>query len=781
MSWWHDHFQIYWAPDRFSAEIRGKHLFAVTRLTPVMMAANVLNGALVCQAFWDSVARVSLLAWISVLTSAAALATVGWWRRRGRVPGPASSAAIRHATLHAALLALIWAYVPAAWFAPADPPHRLLIATLIAGMMCAGAFALATVPSASLVYLAILTAASGYALAAGHEPLSIYVAALLCTYALVIVSGVLSTAKTFTARLVSEREAERQSEMVGLLLRDFEEHAAEVLWEMDSEGRFTHVSSRLATLLYSAEGDPPSASLLGLLEQARPAGDVDAGRKTLREALASERPFRDIVVPIQTQQSQRWWSITAKPIAGDSGRAAGWRGVIADVTGEQRAQQRLQQLAHCDPLTGLANRVVLRERLARLVGRAPVTRLGGALLFIDLDNFKTINDTLGHSVGDAVLQIVAGRLESVVRDRDLLARMGGDEFAIVLSDAGSTEEVAAIVQRLLRGVAAPCSAQGCSITLGASVGIALLPEHGSSVDDALGNADLALYAAKAGGRGRFEFFAPGLGERPRRRLAIEQELRHALSRNELSLHWQPQVDLSSWSPIGAEALLRWHNPELGSIGPAEFIPVAEECGLIEEIGSWVLLQACREGAALPGGIGVSVNVSPAQLIRSNFIASVEAALRSSGLPARRLEIEITESIFIDNVPPALANLLQLKQRGVRIALDDFGSGYSALGYLRRFALDTLKIDGAFIRELLSQAGTTAIVKSIISLAGTLGISTVAEGVEDAAQLPILRDAGCVAIQGFLVAPPMPIGELGTLLENWPTAHPRRQTASLDLP
>jgi diguanylate cyclase (GGDEF)-like protein/PAS domain S-box-containing protein len=781
MSWWHDHFRIYWARDRVSAEIRGKHLYAVTRLTPVMMAANLLNGALVCGAFWDSVARVALLAWISVLTAAAALATIAWWRRRGRIPRAASPAAIRHATLHAAVLASIWAYVPAAWFAAADPPHRLLIVTLTAGMMCAGAFALATVPSASLVYLAILTAASGYALGAGHEPLSIYIAALLFSYALVIVSGVLSTARTFTARLVSEREAERQSEMVGLLLRDFEEHAADVLWEIDSEGRFTHIPSRLATLLYSAEGDLRSSTLPGLLEQARPAGDVDAGRETLREALATEHPFRDIVVPIQTPQGQRWWSITAKPIASDSGRAAGWRGVIADVTGERRAQQRLQQLAHCDPLTGLSNRVVLRERLARFVGRGAGTRLGGALLFIDLDNFKTINDTLGHSVGDAVLQIVASRLESVVRDRDLLARLGGDEFAIVLSDAGSTEEVAAIVQRLLRGLAAPCIAQGCSVTLGASVGIALLPEHGSSVDDALGNADLALYAAKAGGRGRFEFFAPDLGERPRRRLAIEQELRHALSRGELSLHWQPQIDLSSWAPIGAEALLRWNNPELGSIGPAEFIPVAEECGLIEEIGNWVLLQACREGTTLPGGIGVSVNVSPVQLVRSNFVASVEEALRSSGLPARRLEIEITESIFIDNVPPALAHLLQLKQRGVRIALDDFGTGYSALGHLRRFPFDTLKIDGRLIHELLSQAGTMAIVKSIILLAGTLGISTVAEGVEEGPQLQILRDAGCLAIQGFLTARPMPIGELGTLLENWPTARLRRQAASLDLP
>jgi len=768
MPWWRDHFEIYRAPDRISAQIRGKHLYAVTRLTPGMMAANLLNSAVVCLAFWNSASRVSLLFWFATVAVAAGLATLAWWRRRSRIAPAASPAAIRRATLHAALLGLIWAYVPAAWFVGADAPHRVLIATLTSGMMCAGAFALATVPSASLIYVAILAAGCGYALIASNEPLYLYIAALLCIYAFVIVLGVLSTARTFTARLVSEREAARQGQMVALLLRDFEEHAADVLWEIDRDGRFTHVSSRLTTLLCSAPGEPPSASLLGLLEQARSADDSDLGRAALREALASDRPFRDIVVRLQTPQGQRWWSITAKPVTGESGQADGWRGVISDITGEKRAQQRLHQLAHCDPLTGLANRMVLRERLARVVGRIAGTRLGGALLFIDLDNFKSINDTLGHSVGDAVLQIVADRLDSVVRERDLLARLGGDEFAIVLSDAGSVDEVAAIAQRLLRGLAVPCVAHGCSVTLGASVGIALLPEHGSSIDDALGNADLALYAAKAAGRGRFEFFAPSLGERPKRRLAIEQELRHALSRRQLALHWQPQIDASTWAPVGAEALLRWQHPELGSIDPAEFIPVAEDCGLIEEIGNWVLLQACAEATALPDGVGVSVNVSPAQLMRPDFIIGVETALRDSGFPAHRLQIEITESIFIDDVPPALASLRRLKQLGIRIALDDFGTGYSALGYLRRFPFDTLKIDGGFVHELLSRGDTLAIVKSIIALAGTLGMNTVAEGVEEAAQVHILRDAGCTAVQGSLAAPPMPIGELGVLLANWST-------------
>ncbi|HEX7156389.1 MAG TPA: EAL domain-containing protein [Burkholderiaceae bacterium] len=766
MRWWRDQFEIYRAPDQISAEIRARHLQAVTRLTPVSMAANLLNGAFVLAAFWNGVSKVSLLAWFATLAGTAVLALHAWWRRKARPPGMASPRAIRRATLHAALLASIWAFVPAAWFAGADPPHRLLIVALTSGMMCAGAFTLATVPSASLVYVAILTAGSAYALASTGEILYTYVALLLVSYTLVIVSGVLSAARTFTARIVSEREAERQSHMVGLLLRDFEEHATDVLWEVDGDGRFTHVSARLATLLRNAHEEAPPARLLDLLEAIQGSGEGDLGRETLRQALASDRPFRDIVLPVHTREGQRWWSFTAKPVINESGRALGWRGVIADVTGERRAQQRLQQLAHSDPLTGLANRTVLRERLGRFVGRAAGGRLGGALLFIDLDNFKIVNDTLGHSVGDAVLQIVAGRLQAVVRERDLLARLGGDEFAIVLSDAGSVDEVAAIAQRLLRGLAVPCSVQGRSLAVGASVGVALLPEHGSSIDDALANADLALYAAKAAGRGRFEFFVSKPGERPTRQIAIEQELRHALTRGQLALQWEPQIELATWSPVRAEAQLVWRHPELGPIAPAEFIPVAEESGLIDEIGNWLLLQACIEAAALQESVGVSVNVSSVQLTRPDFVATVEGALRVSGLAAHRLEIEVAESVFIDNVPSALANLRQVKQHDVRVALDDFGSGYSALGYLRHFPFDTLKIDRGFVHEMASRGDTLAIVRSVITLARALGIATVSAGVDEPAQLEMLRNARCGAVQGFLAGLPMPIDELAAVFANW---------------
>jgi diguanylate cyclase (GGDEF)-like protein len=390
-----------------------------------------------------------------------------------------------------------------------------------------------------------------------------------------------------------------------------------------------------------------------------------------------------------------------------------------------------------------------------------------ALLCLDVDNFKTINDSLGHSVGDAVLQQVAARLKALLRREDLVARMGGDEFAIVLDGLASADEAAGLARRILQAMQAPCDVGGHSVVVGLSVGIALLPQHGQSLDEVMGNADLALYAAKQGGRGRYEFFVPQLGERSRRRLSIEQELRRSLAAgSDFVLHWQPQIDIDGWRPVGAEALLRWSHPALGTVSPAEFVPVAEDSGLICDLGLWVLRQACQEAASQLAGVGISVNVSPAQLAQPRFVADVQAALQHSGLPARRLEVEVTESLFMEASPVALANLRGLKSLGVRIALDDFGTGYSSLAYLRRFPFDSLKIDRAFVRELTDRSDARAIVRTIIQLADTLGMSTIAEGVEEPAQLQVLHHAGCVAMQGYLAARPMPAPELARLLRQW---------------
>jgi diguanylate cyclase (GGDEF)-like protein len=476
-----------------------------------------------------------------------------------------------------------------------------------------------------------------------------------------------------------------------------------------------------------------------------------------------------------------WWSVTAKPLLDEGGHGTGWRGLLSDVTRQRQTHQRLAYLAHYDSLTGLSNRVQLRERLnqalaAATAGGGPARR--SALVCLDLDNFKAINDSLGHSLGDEVLRQVAQRLQSVVRRGDLLARLGGDEFAVLLDDVRTDDEALRLAQRLIDAFGRPAQVQGRTVAFGASVGIAWMPEHGRTIDEILGNSDIALYAAKERGRGRFfEVFSPSMGQRNRRQAVLESALRQALQRGEFTLEWQPQIEMAGGQVIGADALLRWHHPELGWVAPAEFIPVAEQCGLIGEIGQWALLRACVEAQTELPGLGISVNVSPAQLGLPGFLEGVERALRLSGLDAGRLEIEITESIFLDDGAAALAHLHALRSLGLRIALDDFGTGYSALHYLRRFPFDTLKIDQAFVRELMTHHDARAIVRTIVQLAATLGMQTVAEGVEELVEMEVLHHAGCQVLQGYLVARPMSVARLVAFLRGW-TGLPRPPAADL---
>jgi diguanylate cyclase (GGDEF)-like protein/PAS domain S-box-containing protein len=784
---WEQERWLYASPEPAAAEVRARHVEAVLRLTPLVLLANLINASLVILALRGSAPAHELAIWAGLLGVACLYSLHSWGRARGRVLHQVSPRAVLRATLQSTLMSMLWAAVPLLWLPHAAPPQQLLLSVLTSGVLCAGAFALATLAPASLAHVLVLSGAAIASLLRTGDMVLALLSVMVVVYTVIVLAGVRGVERLFSAHLASQREAERQSQMVGLLLRDFEEHSVDVLWEIDRHGHFTHVSDRLAVLLGHDREALQAKTLVDVLSPACQEGDEPNGLQALRRALVLDKPFRDIVLRVKWGDNLGWWSVTAKPLLDEAGHTSGWRGVISDVTKQRLTHQRLAYLAHFDSLTGLANRVQLRERLNQALSTSGEPPRRSALLCLDLDNFKTINDSLGHSVGDAVLRQVAQRLQTVVRRSDLLARLGGDEFAVVLDDVRSDDEVLQLAQRLIEVLNRPAEVNGRRVAMGASIGVAQIPEHGQTIDEILGNADLALYAAKERGRGRYEVFAPWLGLRNRRVAQLEGALRQALQRNELSLEWQPQVEVGSWRVVSAEALIRWRHPELGDVAPTEFVAVAEKCGLIGEIGGWALARACTEAQAALPGLSISVNVSPVQLMQPGFQAEVERALRQSGLPASRLEIEITESVFLDDATAALTNLHALKALGIRIALDDFGTGYSAFQYLRRFPFDTLKIDRAFVRELMTHHDARAIVRTIVQLAATLGMQTIAEGVEEPIELEVLNHAGCRMIQGFLVARPMPMVRLLPFLHGWsgrarpaPTELPETMQATLDV-
>lgn len=447
------------------------------------------------------------------------------------------------------------------------------------------------------------------------------------------------------------------------------------------------------------------------------------------------------------------------------GRAAGapgdgvWVLAVRDIGERKRAERRIAFLAHHDGLTGLLNRSLFLDRMAEALGQAGRAGLGVALLLIDLDGFKTVNDAMGHPAGDALLSGAGARLARSVRSGDIVARLGGDEFAILVPLTNEPERALALAERIVRLLSEPFTIAGQPVSVGASVGIALYPNDGSAADDLLRAAGLALTRAKTDGKGTCRFFEAGMDSRLRDRRRLEQDLRAALPRGELTLHYQPQFDTMTLAVAGYEALLRWHHPQRGWVPPGEFIPIAEECGLIGEIGQFVLQTACAEAAGWELPYRIAVNLSPAQFRQQDLAQAILAIAQGAGLDPSRLELEVTEGVLIGDAGRALAILRQLRSYGMRIALDDFGTGYSSLSYLRRFPFDVLKIDRSFVQALGKDAGADAIVRMVVALGHSLNLDVIAEGVETPEQLAHLREQACGQVQGFLLGRPAPAADV----------------------
>jgi diguanylate cyclase (GGDEF)-like protein/PAS domain S-box-containing protein len=440
----------------------------------------------------------------------------------------------------------------------------------------------------------------------------------------------------------------------------------------------------------------------------------------------------------------------------------GWVATHEDVTERRSAERKIARLAHYDALTDLPNRVLFRERLER---ELELTKRGEqlAMLYIDIDEFKAVNDSLGHHVGDELLKAVASRLRRCVSETDFVARLGGDEFAIVQTGIGQPSDVMELVKRIYDVIREPYQCLGHHVATDASIGIALAPHDGTDIDQLLKSADLAMYGAKADGRRTYRFFEAEMDARVKARRTLELDMRQAIIDGTFEVHYQPVVNLRCNEIVGCEALLRWRHPVRGMISPAEFIPVAEETGMICEIGDWVLATACAEAMNWPADIRLAVNVSPVQFRSHAFSLKVANTLATTGLAARRLELEITEAVLIRDDDAALTLLQHLRNIGVRIALDDFGTGYSSLSYLRRFPFDKIKIDRCFVDGIENADGSSAIVQAVINIANSQNMTTTAEGIETDPQREVLRDLGCTEMQGFLFSRPLPVEQIRTLL------------------
>jgi diguanylate cyclase (GGDEF)-like protein/PAS domain S-box-containing protein len=458
-----------------------------------------------------------------------------------------------------------------------------------------------------------------------------------------------------------------------------------------------------------------------------------------------------------------WFDLAQRVRYDEAGMFAGTSGTLDDITEQKRAEARIEFLAYHDVLTRLPNRMLAQDRFQQAMAHADRLRTKVALLFLDLDNFKAINDSLGHLAGDALLKEVSRRLTDCVRETDTVSRLGGDEFVVILPALPDADAIAPVLVKLLANLLEVFEIDTQELSTSASIGIALYPDDGGDFDTLLKKSDMAMYRAKDSGRNTYRFFDDQMNVDAVERLRMSSGLRKALVREEFILHYQPQIDIASGALIGAEALIRWIHPEMGMVPPSRFIPVAEESGLIVPIGEWVLYQACRQAAAWGKagirGLVIAVNLSAVQFRRGDVEQSVIRALEASGLDPALLELELTESILISDTENILATVQRLKQLGVKLSIDDFGTGYSSLSYLKRFQVDKLKIDQSFVRDLATDAEDAAIVRAIIQIAGSLGLTTIAEGVETAHILDLLRDLGCDEAQGYYFARPMPAEEL----------------------
>ena len=743
--------------------VRAAQINVIQKLAPLRLIVSLVGIGVVVAVLMKRAPTLYLAGWAIVLGAAVTLSAYQKLRNRSWQYQTATLTELHRETLWSTSAAIGWGAAPLLFARYCGHAELMLIWVACTSLMAASAFSLSAVPLATCFYLMVI----GSSLSLTMWMLGLPVVALSAgLFTVGMMGACLVAGRSFVIHESAGLALAEKNEVVSLLLREFDDSGGDWMWQTDASKCLTHVSSRFAFALGTDVETLETKPLLQILAgEAWEAGNFAAGLRELAEKLKKRESFSDLILPVTIGPDVHWWELSASPRYDDRGAFLGFRGVGSDVTAQRRSADKINHMARFDTLTGLPNRLQVNDTLGEAMAEADRWRGKCAFMMIDLDRFKAVNDTLGHPIGDRLLTRVAERLKSMMEGRNLCGRLGGDEFGVVVFDATDHNKLERLAKNIIETLSKPYEVDQHTLYIGASVGTAVGPRDGRTVETLIRSADLALYRSKDQGGGSHNAYEPQLHQHAEERRVLEIALRKALEKNEFLIHYQPVVSAENGTIEGFEALLRWNNPELGNVSPARFVPVAEDARLIGPIGEWVLRTACIEAKRWPDTVRVAVNVSAEQLTDANFVTSVISALSHSGLSPHRLELEVTESVFMKEGTGAIAVLDQLLGLGVRLALDDFGTGYSSLGYLSKTKFNTIKIDRQFVQGAAKNAPEAlAIIRAVVAMAQSLGMTTTAEGVETDVELQCVKRLGCRKIQGYLFGRPMPASEARLLFD-----------------
>lgn len=744
-------------PDQIT-KVRASQLESIDKLGVILVLANLLNVAVSLVLFSGGGQAGLIGLWSSALCLGCALLFMRTLARNS--PNQAlstarSRVAVWPYTVVALAFGLTWSALPLFVLPGADAFSQIAVGFILAGLIFGGALILYRLPPAAFAFTLPLAASMVASFSLQSDLRSDHLSVLALLYMLIVSVCVRWNYNQFLIQHLNKAAVAQQNSLIGLLLRDFEESTSDWLWQTNARGVLLDIPLNVRGAKSGYDVMRNGLPLLEIFAEGE-------ARNVLEASLQRHSGFRDLVLKVAgTGESPRWWSLTGKPLLQD-GILIGFRGVASDVTQSKQIEDRIAFMAHYDGLTGLPNRASFQERFERYWSAQPEPGRVSAVILMDLDNFKWVNDTLGHAAGDEVLRQVAQRLTEVLGTGDVIARLGGDEFALVLERSNRTV-LADQLNRLVERLSVPYDIWGSTANCTSSLGLRVFWPGERDPDTLLSHADLALYQAKRKGKGNWAAFTKDLDERAQARRLIERDLQHALVNDELFLEFQPIQSAATGELVACETLLRWNHPTKGLILPGEFIEHAEDCGLIPRMGDWVIRQALAEARRLPNHVRVSVNVSPLQLHSASLVPTIVNAMATNGIEASRLDLEITESVLLADTDFVLNRLIQLKRLGLTLSLDDFGTGFSSLSYLRAFPFDKIKIDKSFISDLETNEDSRAITRATIRLAKSLGLGSTAEGVETQVQKAFLTRLGCDEIQGYVISKARPLSELAHII------------------